>query len=260
MSEDSQPKYLEASQIVYLPQWARYAVMLVLGTLALTSCIAGVVFFWFPDFHEEITPTLSIAQTAAGAFAVVLFVLFAERKMSTTKLLERTDYFLEQQITEGLRKIEVPQIKRGTTVNVNVLERAATIHGGRKDIFGANYRIWLEQYSMKMWVGLNVKRLSVIYFAQANGPEDALALEQIFRFTFGGAAKLGYDTNFQYVEMDGEKLVSIWTTVMADNVILGNPAEQLFWIQDIAMMTQSVIRTAVRDNIKLDLHLEPGPL
>lgn len=114
MSDEGQPKYLEASQIVYLPLWARYAVMVVLGTLALASCVAGVVFFYFPDFHDQITPTLSIAQTAAGAFAVVLFVLFAERKMSTGKLLERTDYFLEQQISEGLRKIEVPQIKHSS--------------------------------------------------------------------------------------------------------------------------------------------------
>lgn len=260
MSDDAGPKYLEANQIVYLPTWARYSVMVVLGVLALSAGIAGVVFFLFPDYHDQITPTLSIAQTAAGAFAVVLFVLFAERQLDTDKLLTRTDHFLEKQLAEGLQKIEVPQVKRGHTVNVDVVQRAATIHGGRKDIFGANYRIWLDNFSMKMWIGLNVKRLSVIYFVRASAPADADILAEQFKFTFGGAAKLGYDTNFQYVEIDGEKLVSIWTTVMADKVILGNPAEQLFWIQDIAMMTQSVIRTAVRDGIHLDTNTEPGPL
>jgi hypothetical protein len=47
---------------------------------------------------------------------------------------------------------------------------------------------------------------------------------------------------------------------MADQAILGNPAEQLFWMQDVAMMTQSVIRTAVREGINLYTTTEPGPL
>lgn len=260
MSDGGQQKYLDANQVIYLPVWARYAVMAVLGILAVSACLAGLVFFYFPGYHDQITPTLSIAQTAAGAFAVVLFVLFAERELNTNKLLQRTDAFLELQMTNALRKIEVPQLRKGYTMNVSVVDRASTIHGGRKDIYGANYELWLEQFRMRMWIGINVKRLSVIYFAPANGIEDQAAYEEKFRFTFGGASKLGYETNFQYVEIDGEKLVSIWTTVMSENGILGNPSEQLFWIQDVAMMTQSLIRTAVRENIRFDTLTEPGPL
>lgn len=260
MSDESQQKYLDANQVIYLPLWARYAVMGVLGTLALSACVAGLALFFFPNSYDKITPTLSIAQTAAGAFAVVLFVLFAERQLSNEKLLHRTDVFLEKQMTEALRKIEVPQIKRGHTVNVNVLERASTIHGGRKDIFGANYEIWLDDFRMRMWIGINVKRLSVIYFVKVDGQAEEAGLKEKLKFTFGGAAKLGYETNYQYVEIDGERLVSVWSTVMADKVILGNPAEQLFWIQDVAMMTQSLIRTAVRENLQLHTQTEPGPL
>lgn len=260
MSGEAAPNYLDANQIVYLPRWARYSVMFVLGTLALSACIAGVAFFFYPAYYDKITPTLSIAQTAAGAFAVVLFVLFAERQLNTEKLLERTDRFLESHMTSTLRKIEIPQVKRGHTVFANVLDRANTIHGGRKDIYGANYDLWLETFRMRMWIGINVKRLSVIYFAKVDGPADEERLRELFRFTFGGASKLGYDTNFQYVEIDGEKIVSIWSTVMADSAILGNPAEQLFWIQDVAMMTQSVARTAVREGIDLNSKIEPGPL
>lgn len=260
MSDGGQQKYLDANQIVFLPRWARFAVMMVLGTLAVSSCLAGIAFFFFPAYHEKITPTLSIAQTAAGAFAVVLFVLFAERQLSTDKLLDRTDLFLEKQMTEALRKIEIPQLKRGHTVNVNVLERAATVHGGRKDIFGANYEIWLDNFRMRMWIGINVRKLSVIYFVKVNGPEDEAILREKLKFTFSGGAQLGYETNFQYVELEDEKIVSIWSSVMADKAILGNPAEQLFWIQDVAMLTQSLLRTAVRERFNLYTSTEPGPL
>ena len=113
---------------------------------------------------------------------------------------------------------------------------------------------------MRFWVGINVKRLSTIYFVKVDSEQQVEELRNIFRFTFGGAAKVGYETNFEYAEIDGEKIVSIWSTAMADNAILGNPAEQLFWVQDIAMMTQSLIRTAVRHNVCLYTNTEPGPL
>lgn len=261
MSDSESPKYLDAQQLVYLPRWAKFCVMALLGLLAFSACFAAMGFFWFiPEYQEKITTALSIAQTAGGAFAVVLFVLFAERQLNTGKLHERTDVFLEQQMPNSLAKIEIPQLKRGHTVKVQVLERAKTVHGGRKDIFGANYELSMDYFHMRMWIGINVKRLSVIYFVAVEDESEVEKLQKSFYFTFAGAAKLGYETNFQYVEFEGEKLVSIWTTVMADNVILGNPAEQLFWIQDVAMMTQSFIRTAVRDNIQLNTKTEPGPL
>lgn len=259
MSEGNQ-HYLDANQIIYLPLWARYAVMTVLGVLALSACVAGIALFFFPGSYDKITPTLSIAQTAAGAFAIVLFVLFAERELGSEKLLRKTDIFLEKQIVEGLRKIEIPQLKPGHTVQANVIQRAATIHGGRKDIFGANYEISLDTFKMRMWIGINVKRISVIYFVSAEDESMVDTCKEKFHFTFAGASKIGYDTNYQYVVIEGERIVSIWSTVMGDKVILGNPSEQLFWIQDIAMMTQSFIRTAVREQLPLYTQIEPGPL
>jgi len=260
VSGDGPPRYLDANQIVYLPAWARYAVMVVLGVLALAACVAGLAFFFFPANYDKITPTLSIAQTAAGAFALVLFVLFAERELSTDKLLRKTDVFLEQQMLDGLRKIEIPQLRPGVTVQAEVVRRASTVHGGRKDIFGANYDIRLDDVKMRMWIGINVKRLSVIYFVKVADAAAVDTIKEKFHFTFAGAAKLGYDTHYQFADINGECFVSIWSTVMADRVILGNPSEQLFWIQDVAMMTQSFMRTAVRERLDAYTSIEPGPL
>ena len=261
MSEEStKTRYLEPNQVILLPHWARATL---LGLLALLALMAmGVAFSLInnSDRWSEITPLMSIAQTAAGGAAIILFVLFAEKNLSTEKLHDKTDEFLEKSIYGSLKKIEIPQIKKGCTINVNVLKRAETIHGGRKDIYGANYDIFLNDFTARMWVGINVKRLSVIYFMQAESAADADRFKEIFRFTFGGAAKIGYETNFEYAEIEGEKIVSVWSTVMGDNIILVNPAEQLFWVQDIAMMTQSVLRTAFRHGLKVHTNVEPGPL
>lgn len=261
MSEsDSKANYLDAKQVVYLPPWARYSIMLILALITISAVITASAFLAWPEQREMITPVLSIAQTAAGGFAVVLFVLFAERQLSTDTLHKKTDQFLEHHLVEALSKIEIPQIKNGQTVKVNVVKREETIHGGRKDIYGASYHLFLEQFQMKMWVGINVKRLSVIYFVKADAPEDAEKFANDFKFTIGGAKKVGYETNFEFATTDDENIVSIWSTVMANDAILGNPAEQLFWVQDIAMMTQSIARTAVRKKIHLYTKTEPGPL
>jgi hypothetical protein len=261
MSDEKKPKYLDAQQVIYLPRWARFAVIGVLATLAITAAVTAVIFLLArQDLKETVVPLMSIAQTAAGAFAIVIFALFSEKQLSTKRLHHKTDEFLEIHLKEALRRIELPSIRKGSTVNVQVIERDLTIHGGRKDIYGASYDLHLETFKMRMWVGINVKRLGVIYFSKVKSADDTQRLKDIFKFTFGGAETVGYTTNFEYVVLDGEPIVSIWSTAVAENAILGNPSEQLFWVQDVAMMTQSLARTALRNDINLYTSAEPGPL
>jgi hypothetical protein len=260
--EDSEkkPAYLNASQVIFLPLWARWAVIGILGTLALSATVCGVVFLFAKEWRDTVLPTLSIAQTAAGGFAIVLFVLFAEKQLSTHRLMEKTDHFLDKHLVDSLSRIEIPSVQKDKTVSVQQIARETGVYGRRKDIYGANYEICLAEFKMRMWVGINVRRISTIYFVQAQGPEDVDKVADIFKFTFGGAEKVGYHTHFEYSEIHGEKIISMWSTVQAEQGILGNPAEQLFWVQDIAMMTQSVARTAWRNQLSLLTNVEPGPL
>lgn len=260
--EDSEkkPSYLNAHQVVFLPSWARWAVIGVLGSLALSATICGIVFLFAKEWRDTVMPALSIAQTAAGGFAIVLFVLFAEKQLSTNRLMEKTDQFLDKHLVDSLSRIELPGIEKNQTVSVQQIIRQEGIYGRRKDIYGANYEISLADFRMRMWVGINVRRIGVIYFVKADSSADVENIREIFKFTFGGAEKVGYHTNFEYSELDDESIVSMWSTVQTENGILGNPAEQLFWVQDIAMMTQSVARTAWRNKLSLLTNTEPGPL
>lgn len=260
MSDDNKPTYLDAQQVVYLPLGARRALLWVLGLVAGSSGLAGLVFAFFPEWRDKVTVALSIAQTAAGAFAVVIFVLLAERQLSTDRLRSKTDDFLDTQLPDILARIELPQLAADQTVAVQQFHRAASVHGRRKDIFGANYEISLRSFRMRMWVGINVRRLAVIYFVPVSGKDEVDQVRQDFHFTFAGAEKVGYHTHFEYCEHEGERFVSIWSTVMTEQGILGQPAEQLFWMQDIAMMTQSLSRTALRCGRKVFTQTLPGPL
>lgn len=261
MSESAENgKFLDAQQIIFLPKWARISIAVLLGLLAVAAFISAIAFLFFPGSKDLVVPMMSIAQTTAGGFALVLFVLFSEKQLSTARLYEKTNDFLDTHLVESLSRIEIPQVEKGKTVTVTPLVRDSGIHGKRKDIYGSNYELQLGTFKMRMWVGINVKRLSVIYFVKVNESDSVEHLEDVFKFTFSGAQKVGYNTNFEHVSIEGEHLVSIWSTVFATDAILGHPTEQLFWVQDIAMMTQSVARTAVRNNINLNTNVEPGPL
>lgn len=259
---DSEKKqtYLDASQVIFLPAWARWAVIFILGALALSATICGVVFLFAKEWRDTVLPALSIAQTAVGGFAIVLFVLFAEKQLSTHRLRGKTDDFLDLHLVNSLSQIELPEVQKNITVQVKSIVREVGIYGQRKDIYGTNYEISLAAFKMRMWVGINVRRISVIYFVKAESPSDVEKIREVFKFTFGGAEKVGYHTHFEYSVIEGESVVSMWSTVQAENGILGNPAEQLFWVQDIAMMTQSVARTAWRNKLSLLTNCEPGPL
>lgn len=259
-SADKKAAYLDASQVVFLPAWARWSVIGILGLLALSATVCGVVFLFAKEWRDTVLPTLSIAQTAAGGFAIVLFVLFAEKQLSIPRLMQKTDEFLETLLLESLARIELPQVEKNKTVRVQTIAREAGIHGRRKDIYGINYEISLADFRMRMWVGINVRRISTIYFVKVNSAADLPRIEELFQFTFSGAAKVGHQTHFEFAQVDGESFVSIWSTVQAEQAILGQASEQLFWAQDIAMMTQSFARTAHRHQLNVLTLTEPGPL
>jgi hypothetical protein len=111
---------------------------------------------------------------------------------------------------------------------------------------------------------LNVYRIFVIYFVDATGQGQGYTdvLREVFKYTFGGAEKIGFHTFYERASPDGDDVVSIWMSATAKESFLTSPTEKLFWAQDIAMMTQSFLRTALRyhQTVKLVTTSEPGPL
>jgi hypothetical protein len=94
----------------------------------------------------------------------------------------------------------------------------------------------------------------------ADGNDAKNHLEDVFQFTFGGAQKVGFSTNFEsFTSPGGAQLYSIWSSIKLEQNLLLQPSERLFWMQDIAMMTESFWRTAIRNNIVIATE-EPSPL
>jgi hypothetical protein len=247
---------IDSKSIVYLPRWMKVlALPFFFGLIALSAYVC-IAFIGIPDRTDWILIALSVTQLSITAFIITLVLIFGERDANLAMLTEKTHKLLQEQLPAVLRKIEDSQG-----------HKAKVSHSTINNIFGTNYLLETPTISVKLWICLNVDRVIICYFINRTLPTEQI--RQIFRYTFGGAESVGYKVNFEEasIKATGEDILSIWCTWPAiqdsSNLateLLSNPEKKLFIIQDIAMMTQSFIRTAERNELETVTRADPGPL
>ncbi len=242
--------------IVYLPRWLRWAL---LG--ALTLLVAGFATAFFiginrPGFRDWLPASVSVIQIALTALAYVLLVFFTESGQSPVALERRAEHVLTHLLPHALARITDA---RGLAVEV------AT--GARSGVIGHDYTLHAADGDLRTWVGINVHRAIVILFCAWPDDLDKTAFLQRLRETFAdtirGAKAVGYDEpNFQAEHLDGRRFASIWLTwnIRTQEDFLTHSPTQLFFVQDVALMLQSFLRTAHRSGMALSTPLTPMPL
>jgi hypothetical protein len=245
----------DSGRMLYLPGWAKALIMLVLLASMGAGIYVAVAFIGVPEHTDWIIIGVNAAQVAATGVILALIVLFSESDANIRRLEQRTEVFLRGHLRRALSRITLPGFARGALKAKDV---------GEKDIFGHLYVLEsADDFRFKMWVGANVHRLFVIYFVKnLHGPGYVDRLREIFRFTFGGAEQIGFQPFYEEAVVNGEAIVSIWMSASVDENFLTKPTEKLFWAQDIAMMTQSFLRTALRHgaDVEIHTHADPCPL
>lgn len=246
---------LDSRMLLYVPSWARRLAIgvLVLLLVSSTALCAYVIFGEKEVDTEVLLVSLSILQMSAAGIAFIVVLFYSRRDANMDTLVEHSDEFLKKHVRNALQKVSVPALG---------IERFKVVDGGSKDVFGHLFIMEGGQLKVPVWVGLNVHRLFVIYYL-ARDPNDAdfaQRAKEIFGFTFGGAMETGFKPNFEPAVVDGEPILSIWLHVQTEHDLLTNPLQKLFWSQDVAMMTESFIRTALRNGLQLQTRCKPAPL
>lgn len=283
MSELSASSGADSKRYLYLPTWVKWSVLLVAGVILSMSAWSVFRALSSSGGGDSVVFFVSVAQSAALVIVFFLLVLFSRRDANSHQLLALSARFLDKYVVDALSKVTIPPASllvsrpqeedHSSSISAAVKSFAqagssgafaVTIDGEEgNDIFGR--RLWMQSttndFRFPLWVGVNVKRLFVIYFIPLTETQQVSDLESIFQYTFGGARDVGYKVNFEEASMRGERFVSIWMTVHVGDEFLTDPNEKLFWAQDIAMMTESLLRTAMRNGISLQLRsIEPAPL
>lgn len=252
MSEGgSAPAFFDVRHYTYLPGWAKGAVLAAAGLLLLLSAVMVGRSLFGQEQGDHVLFYLSLAQTAALVLVFGVILMYSTRDANASHLRTLSDAFITGYVADALARVSLPAQGVGS-FEVRDL--------GRKDIFGRALEMHAPGQVFPLWVGLNVSRIFVIYFVPLGGDTTLEKVQDAFRFTFGGAEKVGFHVNYEPAMVDGQPVVSVWLNVAASGELLYSPREKLFWAQDIAMMTESFLRTAHRAGIPLAGAPQPGPL
>lgn len=242
--------------VVYLPRWLRWALLVALALLVAGFATAFFVGINRPGFRDWLPASVSVIQIALTALAYVLLVFFTESGQNPVALERRTEHVLTHLLPHALARITDAQ---GRAVEV------AT--GARSGVIGHDYTLHAKDGDLRTWIGLNVHRAIVILFcAWPDDMEKAAFLQRVqetFDATIKGAQAVGYGPpNFQAEHLDGCRFASIWLTWNIDTQedFLTHSPTQLFFVQDVALMLQSFLRTAHRSGMALSTPLTPMPL
>jgi len=243
---------LDAKQFIYVPKWVKIAILASAAVLLLLAAVSVIRALTSDSQGESIVFFVSVAQTATLVLIFFLLITFSRRDANVEQLHHLTDEFLRFYIAGALRKVSIPALG---------IEGFDVQDEGAKDIFGRLLSMKCRDYTFRIWVGLNVRRLFVIYFVPLDDGITIDDVQRIFSFTFGGARKIRYECNFEIAHFEKEPFISIWSTVETQDDLLSSPQDKLFWAQDVAMQTESFLRTAHRNHINLKLgKVSPGPL
>ncbi|MVV52219.1 hypothetical protein EJA72_28885 [Pseudomonas sp. PB120] len=247
---------IDSKKLIYLPRKIKWSIVGALLLLFLAAVYISLAFVGVPDHSDWILLSLSLAHMAGTALVISLILIFGEREANLDYLTIKTQNLLLKNMPKTLGHIAD---SHGQKLNVKV--------SAINNIFGANYTLENANTKTKMWVGFNVERIIVAYFLKTT--ESVETIRNIFQYTFGGAESVGYKVNFEpaTIKNTGENILSIWciwpgkqegTDLSTD--LLNSPDKKLFIIQDIAMMTQSFIRTAERHSVNIFTDADPAPL
>lgn len=244
--------FADTRQFIYLPTWVK-ATILVAATLLLGIAVVAVTMAIVAHtLGEFVVFFVSVGQSAALILIFFLIISFSRRDANVAHLHVLIDEFLRTYIASALARVSIPDLN---------LDGFQVTDEGRKDIFGRLLKMSNGDYCFKLWVGLNVRKLFVIYFVPLTESLGIAELRKIYHYTFTGAESSGFSCNFEEAQVAQRKIASIWMSAKTDDDLLSNPQEKLFWAQDIAMMTESFLRTAFRNKVDLTLtSISPGPL
>lgn len=249
---------LDSRGLIYVPKTIRVVALFVLG-LSLALGLAGTFYFLAiddpasPKFTDWALLGMSLVHLTLSGLAVALVVFYSEREMDTGALHLKLEEFLDKQLPQALSKVSPSYETRHVGSVVHRL--------GHSDIFGAAYALRSGTQALKLWVGLNVSRLFVIFWFDAGDEANEIeTLKRRFAFSFGGAEKVGYHTFYELAQVsENRSVISMWSTVETGKNLLAQPADRLFWVQDVAMMVESFWRTAIRHGLRTSQD-DPSPL
>ena len=180
----------------------------------------------------------------------MIVVLFSQREIGLKGLISKTKYFLVEEMTSGLHRIEYsPVFCEPENFKVKVTTRF------NEGAVGAFYNVSIGDFSLHMRVNLNVMRFIVLYYFPCMPGRTIADLENSLEPVLSGARNAGYEFKIrrqvEFFNKNCDCDVLYLYNNQPEGDFLINSMQRLFWIQDIILMTRSTLIESKRNNINI---------
>jgi hypothetical protein len=248
---------METGALLHLPRTLKLGIALSLG-LALAGS-AG--FLLFALIHEPsdsplLPNVISLFQFTATGSALAIIAFFSTKNIGTSELLAQTSRFLVDEMPLAFRSsLIVRSLKEenwSVTSVVDEVSEAVVFADHVRGTASATYLVKALGSTIKLRVTLNAFRFVVLYYIPNRNHSIADVAKKIDLVT-GGAKTVGYSyrvaTN---TDLDDRSWIEVYFYKMTDKDLLLDSSSRLFWSQDIAVMTKSMLLQLQRGGISLE--------
>lgn len=254
---------MEGQKLIYTPFWVR---ALALSALAIALLVSIYVVFLYIETEKDswVLAALSVTQVATSGLVVALLLLFSSRDLGIAGLMAKADRFLCQTLPLGLSFIDVPQPEmvdwrsagtgHGTCrKNARASATGISVSHASGDA-AALYRIETAQSVLMLRVQVNVFEITVSYYFPVPEEEGFDGLKQQLSWAMSRFTEIGgyHDSWYRSIEaFDQREYVSVHLSRRFVESFLDDDREQLFFVQDLAASTRSLVKECRSKGIRL---------
>ncbi|HCO53403.1 MAG TPA: hypothetical protein DIT93_00100 [Pelagibacterium sp.] len=234
-------------QLLYLSGPARAIVMAIVAVVF--SCSLGLVAYllWIhPTGNENIVvASISLANTAATAIGFLVVLLMSRVSVDVEGLKKSTDRFMLEELPDAFKAVDygVPPIGTAEAPSIQSASNVKTAFSYVRGTSMARYEVEAFGMVQHVTVMLNVRRIVVAYAFPPTYRIEDQEIRQAFEYAEKGAQHAGYQTEWRMMGSGEQRHLEFRALVNLPQDFLTHSAERLFWSNDMAIMTRSVLKS-----------------
>jgi len=256
---------MEGKNFVYAPFWVRTTAITVLTVTLLISIFITFHYVGRTGRETWLLTALSLAQISASGLVLALVVFFSARDVGSLGLQGKADQLLCRTFPGACAFIDFPtapkrlwkDVRIGKKFTIRNLEQTPT----RTEVFynsgscAAFYKITTRQSSLMMRIQAHVGEVTVSYYFPASEERSVEQLRSQLEWAVSRYTDIGgYQESWYFnanESFDSRSYVSVHLTKDFGTSFLDDERKKLYFVQDVAASTRSLITHCVGQGITL---------
>lgn len=233
---------MRTENLLFVPTSVKvFALTILTLAIAFSAGLTTYYIFWIDAEANFVLASLSIFQATTSAAAIALIFFFSRRSLGRKALLKETTKWLTCDLRESLEIIDLPFDPDPTTWTIDKeaadLSRASVKIEHLKGGSVAHYLVSAFDVNIFFRITLNSHRFIILYYIPSESEDGLKQIANATEIVASGARLLNYETKY----VKSEEFVQIYFFREVKRNFLVDSSERLFWSQDIATMTRSLI-------------------